>query len=113
MRSRPYWFVLVAPLAQAACGSSQRGEPLAPPVVLRTAQEERGQRVFHEFCHQCHPSGAGGLGPGINDKPLPKAAITLQVRKGLGDMPAFSSEVLSSAELDAIVAYLSALRASR
>ena len=63
-----------------------------------------------EHCHQCHPGGAGGLGPAINDKPLPKTLIATQVRAGLGAMPAFSAKEISDQDVDAIVAYLKHLR---
>jgi mono/diheme cytochrome c family protein len=61
-------------------------------------------------CHQCHPGGMAGLGPAINNKPLPGFLIKMQSRAGLGAMPGFSSSELSEEELDAVVAYLKALR---
>ena len=61
-------------------------------------------------CYQCHPGGAAGLGPGLNDKPLPGFAIKTQVRRGLGAMPAFSPEKISDSDLDNLVAYLVTLR---
>ena len=57
-------------------------------------------------CHQCHPGGKAGLGPAINNKPLPGFMIKLQSRAGVGAMPGFSSSELSDEELNAIVAYL-------
>lgn len=93
----------------AGCGSARRGEPVAPPLAL-SAEEQRGERVFMRECHLCHPGGEGGLGPAINNKPLPGFLIRLQVREGFGAMPAFPDEKVSSEELDAIVAYLKALR---
>jgi mono/diheme cytochrome c family protein len=59
-------------------------------------------------CNGCHPQGAGGLGPALNDKPVPAAAIKLQVRQGMGAMPAFAESEISAEELDQLVAFLSA-----
>lgn len=51
-----------------------------------------------------------GLGPAINDKPLPGWLIKTQVRQGLGAMPSFDESELSETDLDALVAYLAALK---
>ena len=97
--------------AFAGCGSSRRGSPYTRE--LDTASDPaiaRGEQVFAARCHQCHPGGAGGLAPPINDKPLPVALIKTQVRKGLGAMPAFGDAEVSDEDLDAIAKYLKALR---
>ena len=100
--------VLLAGLA--GCGSARRGAPVQPALTLSEPQAEHGQRVFMTFCNGCHPGGSNGLAPAINNKPLPAFAIRYQVRHGLGVMPAFSEEVISEEELDALVEYLFALR---
>ncbi|HKP56749.1 MAG TPA: cytochrome c [Polyangiales bacterium] len=48
------------------------------------------------------------MGPALNDKPVPVAAVKLQVRQGLGAMPAFSESEITGDELSALVAFLSA-----
>ena len=50
------------------------------------------------------------MGPGLNDKPAPGWLMKTQVRTGLGAMPSFPKEVISSEELDDLVAYLMAVR---
>ncbi len=97
--------------ALSACAPAYRGEPLTGPLELTTSTLVLGQRVFDANCHQCHPGGAGGLGPSLNDKPLPGQLIAYQVRHGLGAMPAFSPERLSDAQLTALVLYMEELRA--
>lgn len=62
------------------------------------------------YCNGCHPNGEPGLGPGLNDKPLPGFMIRFQVRNGLGVMPAFPDEVISGEELDDLIEYLVELR---
>ncbi len=61
-------------------------------------------------CSQCHPGGEAGLGPAINNKPLPGFLINLQVRQGFGAMPAFSKGRVTDDELADVIAYLKALR---
>jgi mono/diheme cytochrome c family protein len=97
-------------LAVAGCRSARRGEPIqgALPVTMESAAA--GGRVFMQYCHSCHPGGEGGLGPAINDKPLPRFLIKTQVRTGLGVMPSFDREQIPPEELEALVDYLVLLR---
>lgn len=97
-------------LLTQACGSARRGEPIRGPLALQSEKIQKGEVVFMEYCNGCHPGGETGLGPAINNKPLPGFLIKFQVRNGLGVMPAFKQEVISSEELDQMVAYLKALR---
>lgn len=106
---RPVSLVLLGLLA--ACGREQRGAPRAPELRPNSVEVSRGQTLFRKFCYQCHPNGAAGLGPAINDKPLPELAIRTQIRIGVGAMPAFSGDWLTDAEVAAIAEYVQALRA--
>jgi len=108
-RGRVFLAFLVC-LVLAACTPAYRGEPLFGPLDVSETRLALGQRVFDANCHQCHPGGDGGLGPALNNKPLPAGLIWYQVRHGLGAMPAFSEARVSDAELDALIAYLERLR---
>jgi mono/diheme cytochrome c family protein len=101
----------LASVLAAAC-SSPASEPLAGRPAL-DAEARHGERVFMRHCHACHPGGEAGLAPGLADKPLPRALMRLQVRTGVGAMPAFSEEELSSRDLDALLDYVAALRRHR
>lgn len=90
--------------------SARRGEPVKGPLPIRSVAVAGGQKVFMRECHQCHPGGEAGLGPAINNKPLPGFMIRLQVRHGIGAMPAFSQSEISPKELDELVEFLKALR---
>lgn len=99
-------------LALAACKTARRTEPFTDKpasVVLKTDDERRGLLVFMEHCNQCHPNGAAGLGPPINNVPLPKPAIKLKVRTGHPVMPRFSEKELPDSELDDLADYLVAM----
>jgi mono/diheme cytochrome c family protein len=100
---------IVLALASVACGSARRSEPMVGAPRL-SAEEQRGQVLFHKFCHQCHPNGEGGFGPAINSNPAPMAAFRVQVRAGLGAMPAFSEQIIPERDLDQLLAYADALR---
>jgi mono/diheme cytochrome c family protein len=113
--SRAKLVLLVLPmvasiLAQAGCGSSRREAPLAGPVDVSDPQVKLGQQVFSYHCYQCHPGGRAGVGPALNNKPLPQAAIRTQVRAGVGAMPGFNEQIISDEQLRALGQYVAALR---
>jgi mono/diheme cytochrome c family protein len=93
-----------------ACGVEHRSAPAVGAFVPANAEQARGERVYFMFCHQCHPGGAAGLGPALNDKPLPTFAMRTQIRAGAGAMPSFSDRDISDSDADAVVAYVVALR---
>lgn len=97
-------------LLAIACGSPRRSEPIRGPLPDLDEAAALGEQVFGRYCQECHPGGEAGLGPSINDKPLPAFLIRFQVRRGMGAMPGFSSEQISDHELDALVRYLQVLR---
>ena len=92
------------------CGPARRDEPITRPLESDDPQIVLGHRVFSQQCNQCHPGGAAGLAPSINNKPLPVNLMKTQVRQGLGLMPAFSKDEISEDELEAVIRYLKALR---
>lgn len=96
--------------ALAACAPTAGPSATLEPLERADPQIALGQRVFAVQCHQCHPNAHEGLAPSIVGTPIPGWLIRVQVRQGLGQMPAFSDEELGDEALDAIIAYLSALR---
>lgn len=96
-----------------SCGTARRGEPLRGPLRLDDPREQRGEIVFARYCNKCHPGGEAGLGPGLNDKPIPNFLKRYQVRHGMGVMPAFKANVITDEQLDDLIQYLEALRAHR
>src|SRR4051812_7632137 len=100
-------------LLVSACGTARVGVPIAGPLALNDS-ESKGQLLFMRHCNQCHPNGEGGLGPAINNKPIPRLVMKLQIRKGvLGSMPAFHEGDLSDADVEAVLDYVGALRKHR
>jgi mono/diheme cytochrome c family protein len=97
---------LAGGLAAAGCGTARRA--LLPEGA--GGEVARGERVFMAHCHECHPGGEAGLGPALNNKPLPGFLVRYQVRHGLGAMPAFPPGEIDDGDLDALVVYLRARR---
>jgi mono/diheme cytochrome c family protein len=103
----------IASALAPGCGAERAGTPYTLAVDASDPQVALGQRVFSAQCYQCHPGGAAGTGPAINDKPLPENLIKTQVRAGLGAMPGFGKDRIDDEQLDAVVRYLKELRAVR
>ena len=92
------------------CTNARRPNVI-PDVQLRNNPRlAEGERVFMEHCNQCHVGGAAGLGPSLNDKHIPNWFVRVQVRKGLGAMPAYTPEVISDGQLEDVVTYIRYLR---
>jgi mono/diheme cytochrome c family protein len=101
------WWLALALLA--GC-SGRRSEPLRGALDISDPQVARGQKVYMVRCDKCHPGGDAGLGPSLNNKPLPGFMVSFQARHGMGTMPAFTEAELPRPDMDAVVAYLKALR---
>lgn len=94
-------------LGSTSCATARRSEPLLETNQLPPTERLRqGERVFDTHCNGCHPGGAAGLGPALNNKPLPSAAVRAQVRAGVGAMPGFDEERISDDHLDVLVDYI-------
>jgi mono/diheme cytochrome c family protein len=107
---------LSALIVATGCRSARRGEPLAGTFSNTDASVQHGKLVFQRKCSMCHPGGEGGLGPALNDKPLPVFAMKLQVRTGVvgfGTMPSFNKHQIPSEDLDDLMRYIKALRKER
>ena len=102
---------LVLGLGAVGCASPHRSEPFSGNLVL-TGKAAPGQIAFMRYCNGCHPHGESGLGPSLNNKPLPVPAMKLQVRTGIvgGSMPSFPPSEISDEELDQITNWISSIR---
>ena len=102
--------VVMLAAALAACHPVRRSEPIVGPMTLSDPNLQRGRLLFDRHCYKCHLEGEGGMGPVINDKPLPRFLMRFQVRAGLGTMPGFTKEQISDEELEHLVNYIVYLR---
>src|ERR1043166_698893 len=104
---------IVFAAAAIGCRSVRRREPIVGPLNSTDPAVQHGKIVFMRQCYSCHPGGEGGLGPGLNDKPLPVFAMKLQVRTGLvgfGVMPSFDKHEIPPQDLDDLMKYIKTLR---
>ncbi|WP_224995830.1 cytochrome c [Cesiribacter sp. SM1] len=102
--------LLIFVLMMAAACSSRKGVPYTEPLQTREQEVLQGKVLYDRYCNTCHPGGSSGLGPALNNKPLPGFLIRYQIRHGLGVMPAFSKEVIPPEDSKKIVAYMKAVR---
>lgn len=86
-----------------------RDETLRRAMDVPDSTVARGRAVFMAKCDKCHPGGGAGLGPALNNKPLPAFLIRFQARHGLGAMPAFAEDELPQADLKEVADYLKSL----
>jgi len=115
VRSFAFWLLACScvGLTGLGCRSVRRGEPIVGQLQSTDPDVQHGKIVFARRCYSCHPGGEGGLGPGLNDKPLPVVAMKLQVRTGLvgfGVMPSFDKHQIPSEDLNDLMKYIKALR---
>ena len=62
-------------------------------------------------CYACHQGGEGGLGPALLQL-APGPIVRTQIRAGLGVMPSFSRDEISTSEMNDLLAYIRASRLS-
>jgi glucose/arabinose dehydrogenase len=102
------------PCYQRGCqgnGYYRRGEAIGRPVTVTTESQERGQVVYMRNCYACHQGGEGGLGPSLL-RLAPGAIVRTQIRVGLGVMPSFSHDEISTSEMNDLLHYIKASRRS-
>ena len=87
--------------------AARKSEPIKQKEYSDTSLSvANGEKVFMAFCQKCHPAGEAGLGPAINSNPAPQFVKRFQVRHGLGAMPSFKKEEISTADLRDISEFL-------
>ena len=100
-------------LALGCAWTARHAESAVATERPETLTVARGERVFKSQCLRCHASGDMATADGLQEGALPDFLIRLQVRRGLGAMPAFPARTLADADLDDLVAYLMAMRQKR
>jgi ubiquinol-cytochrome c reductase cytochrome c subunit len=96
--------VLAALLAISALGAQT-----APPA----GNAQSGKKLFvSDGCYECHgymAQGASPTGPRLGPRPIAFAAFTKYVRQPTGQMPPYTSKVVTDAALADIYAFLQSL----
>ncbi|MHA4739127.1 c-type cytochrome [Dyadobacter sp. MSC1_007] len=103
------YIIWASALLLATSCASRRSEPVKGRSFNANRSEVvHGEQLFMIHCQKCHPGGEGGLGIAINSNPAPGFVKRLQMRHGLGVMPAFSKKELSRSDLKDISSYMRA-----
>jgi mono/diheme cytochrome c family protein len=100
-------FLLAWPALRAQSGSPQGEKSEAAP----TGNAETGKKIFtKDGCYECHgrqgQGAAQGAGPRIGPLQLSFEAFTKYVHQPTGQMPPYTSKVISDQDLADIYAYL-------
>ncbi len=102
-----------AAVAMALIGSAWAQAPASTLV----GDAQKGKRIYAvDGCYQCHGregQGSAATGPRLGPKPIPFSVFSQYVRQPTGQMPPYTTKVLSDAELADIYAFLRALPAAR
>ena len=99
--------LLLAATSQAQTATPQAEKTEATP----TGNAETGKKIFtKDGCYECHgregQGAAQGAGPRIGPPQLSLEALSKYVRQPTGQMPPYTSKVVSDQELADIYAYL-------
>jgi ubiquinol-cytochrome c reductase cytochrome c subunit len=107
----------LAPFLASYLVAASTAGALAAPATLVRGSAEAGRAVYMAkncyFCHGTLGQGAMATGVRLAPDPIPATAIRAYVRHPRGQMPAYSPEVLSDEDIDAIYAYLASLPSGR
>src|SRR3954453_16070323 len=92
-------------------GYYRRGEPIGRPVEIANERQAHGQVIYMKHCYACHQGGEGGLGPALLQL-APGPIVRTQIRLGLGALPAFTQEEISTPGMNDLLSYIRASRLS-
>ena len=88
----------------------------APRSSEPAATVDEGRKLYASYgCYQCHGyegQGSSATGPRIGPRPLPLASFSKYVRRPTGQMPPYTTKVVSDSDLAKIHASLDARPAS-
>ena len=106
MRALMLWMLATVLGAQTPASNSKSG---AAPA----GDAQNGKKIFASYgCYQCHDyDGHGGAGARLAPNPISFAAFSRYVRQPTGEMPPYTSKVVSDKELADIYAFLQTIPA--
>src|SRR5499425_587061 len=105
-------FVLIITIGVAVTINAQ--SPAGPAADKPPAgNAENGKKLYAQYgCYQCHGYAAqGGVGPRLAPRPLAFAAFSKYVRQPSGEMPPYTTKVVSNAQLADLYAFLQSVPA--
>ena len=110
MKSRKHVRCILACLLAVSVTPATRTTAQAPPAT--PANVDEGKKLFASYgCYQCHGyegQGSSATGPRLGPRPLPLASFSRYVRRPTGQMPPYTTKVVSDSDLAKIHAFLEA-----
>jgi ubiquinol-cytochrome c reductase cytochrome c subunit len=104
---KPMLFSLLIVAAVSAQTPTQR-----PATTTPTGNAEEGKKLYVSYgCYQCHgyeAQGSSATGPRLGPRPIALAAFSRYVRQPTGQMPPYTTKVVSDADMANIYAFVSA-----
>src|SRR5882672_700266 len=106
--------VLALTIAARASAQVQTPTPAQRPAATSApaGNAENGKKLFTSYgCYQCHgreAQGSTATGPRLGPRPIAFANLSKYVRQPTGQMPPYTSKVVSDAELADIYSFLQA-----
>jgi ubiquinol-cytochrome c reductase cytochrome c subunit len=101
----------IAFLIALACIAGVRAQTPATQAAP-AGNAEAGKKVYESYgCYQCHgreAQGSNATGPRLGPKPIAFTAFSRYVRRPTGQMPPYTSKVVSDAEMADIYAFVQA-----
>ena len=100
--------VLTMVLLLSFAAQAQNPAPAPAADTVPPGNAETGKKLYVQYgCYQCHGYAAhGGAGPRLGPRPLAFAALSRYVRQPKGDMPPYTTKVVSEQQLADIYAFL-------
>jgi ubiquinol-cytochrome c reductase cytochrome c subunit len=102
MTSVVFAFLMVAALSAQAPSPQQNPAP--------AGNAEAGKKLYVSYgCYQCHgheAQGSSATGPRLGPRPIAFAAFSRYVRQPTGQMPPYTTKVVSDADLTNIYAFV-------
>ena len=101
-------------LVTVASAASAQAPASGPNVAAPAGSTQNGKKIYSSYgCYQCHGYEAqGGPGTRLAPRPIAFAAFSKYVRRPTGEMPPYTSKVVSDKELADIYAFLQGLPAA-
>ena len=106
------WLTLLVVVAVTAVARAGAQAPSPQRPATPTANAEEGRKLFvSNGCYQCHgyeAQGSSATGPRLGPRPIPLTAFGRYVRQPTGQMPPYTTKVLSDADMASIYAFVQA-----
>ena len=105
-------YLMVAILSAGPRSAAQAPTTPAPRSPVSNAAVDEGRKLYASYgCYQCHGyegQGSSATGPRLGPRPLPLASFSKYVRRPTGQMPPYTTKVVSDSDLTNIHAFLDA-----